>query len=169
VKLRRAQYIAALLTAFLCSIPFARAEDPACITAHVHKGSAPAHARLKLETATTPEQRARGLMHRTRIGPCDGMAFFFPAQPDSSGHGFKPQQFWMKNTHIPLDIIFISPERRIVEIVQGTPLQEAPVGAGNIPILSVIEIDAGRAARETITVGDFVTYDVSKPIETLGR
>ncbi len=127
---------------------FANASSTSCIQARITTAT---EARvLKLEVAVSAEERAQGLMHRTTIGPCDGMAFFFPT--------LKPQSFWMKNTHLPLDLLFIDASGRIVRIAQGVPMSLEPIRSG-IATKSVIEIDAGRAAREGIAVGDTVQYE----------
>ncbi len=115
---------------------------------------------LNLELVTTPEGRERGLMNRTSLQPYDGMAFFFPR--------VAPQYFWMKNTLIPLDILFIDQNRRIVTIARGEPFSEARLGS-NGPIETVIELDAGRAAKDGIAVGDVVHYETKVPPSQLAR
>lgn len=105
---------------------------------------------LVLELATTPEARAQGLMHRTTLVPHDGMLFLFP-EPG-------PYRFWMKDTPLPLDMLFIDAHGRIHYIATNTmPGSMSPIGpAGDS--LAVIELDAGRAARDAIAVGDEVRY-----------
>ena len=107
---------------------------------------------LTLEVARTEPERELGLMNRTTLQPNDGMAFFFPST--------LPRQFWMKNTLIPLDILFVDEAGRVVYIVTGKPLSEEPVGP-KAPIATVIELDGGRAAKSGITIGDKVTYDIN--------
>jgi uncharacterized membrane protein (UPF0127 family) len=108
---------------------------------------------LTLEVAASPRTREIGLMHRKTLAPNDGMIFFFPKN--------EPMKFWMKNTLIPLDIVFIDAAQRIVFIAHAQPLDETPVGP-DIPIRTVIEIDGGRATKDGIKVGDKVRYDVQK-------
>ncbi len=107
---------------------------------------------LDLEIAATPEARERGLMQRQRLAPYDGMVFFFPTPA--------PQRFWMKDTPLPLDMLFVDEMGRIVYIHTATPLSLEPIGPST-PVRSVIEIAAGRASTENITVGNTVTYDAT--------
>jgi uncharacterized protein len=110
---------------------------------------------LSLELAVTQAERSHGLMDRKTLAPHDGMAFFFPT--------IAPQKFWMKNTLIPLDILFVDEAGSIVYIVIAKPLSEIPVGPDS-PVATVIELAGGRTAKSGITVGDKVTYDIdSRP------
>lgn len=110
---------------------------------------------LSLELAATSPERRHGLMGRKTLAPHDGMVFFFPTTA--------PQKFWMKNTLIPLDILFVDEAGSIVYIVTAEPLSEIPVGPDS-PVATVIELAGGRAAKSGITVGDKVTYDIdSRP------
>lgn len=111
---------------------------------------------LTLELATTPAQRERGLMYRKTLAPHDGMLFAFPQ--------VAPQKFWMKDTLIPLDMLFIDPQHRIVHILTAAAQSETPVGP-DVAVNVVIELDGGRAAREGIAVGDKVAYDIPADIE----
>ena len=108
---------------------------------------------LKLELAANAHDRQQGLMYRKTIGSYDGMAFFF--------RGTAPEKFWMKNTLIPLDILFVDEAGSIVYIVTGKPLSEEPVGPDG-PVATVIELQGGRAARDGIAVGDRVKYDIDR-------
>ena len=88
-----------------------------------------------VEVAATEEQQARGLMHRDRLGPNEGMIFPFP-QPRAAS-------FWMKNTQIPLDIIFVRSNGTIARIAaRTTPFSLEPVAVGE-PVVAVLEIPAG--------------------------
>ena len=107
---------------------------------------------LKLELAATEQERELGLMNRKNLDPNDGMVFFFPTTT--------PRKFWMKNTLIPLDILFVDEAGSVVYIVTGKPLSEEPVGP-KVPVATVIELAGGRAARDGITIGDKVTYDIN--------
>lgn len=121
----------------------------------------------KLEFVTTPEAREHGLMNRDKIGNCDGMAFIFPSLTKDRPT-FTPQQFWMKDTRIPLDILFIDPRGKITAIENGVPQSLTPVGP-DIPTATAIEIDAGRAAKDGIRVGDMVHYDLATAPHLLAR
>jgi uncharacterized membrane protein (UPF0127 family) len=98
-----------------------------------------------VEVARTPEQQERGLMFRTRLGPNEGM--IFPFDPP------RPASFWMRNTLIPLDMIFIRPDGTIARIAGNTvPRSETPVAVTE-PMTAVLEIPGGRAAQLGITGG----------------
>ena len=101
-----------------------------------------------LEMAATPEQQERGLMFRRSLGPNEGMLFPYAPPQDVS--------FWMKNTLIPLDIIFVRADGKIGRIATAKPLDETLVPSGG-PIGMVIEIAGGRAAELGIREGDSVS------------
>ena len=99
-----------------------------------------------LEVVDTPETMQRGLMYRTALADDHGMLFVFPSDAD--------HQFWMKNTLIPLDMIFITSDGRIAGIrANTTPLSTASVGVGQ-PTRFVLEVPGGYAARRGIAPGD---------------
>jgi uncharacterized protein len=106
---------------------------------------------FQVEIADTPSKRAMGLQYRKELGEDRGMIFLFPAEA--------PQSFWMKNTPIPLDMIFINREQKIVGIVEQTvpfSLDSRSVGA---PSQFVLEINGGLARRHGIQAGDSVRFD----------
>lgn len=105
--------------------------------------------RFRAEVAATAAQQQKGLMFRTALGPDEAMIF-----PNDVP---QVRSFWMKNTVIPLDIIFIGPDRRILNIVAGEPysLDSLP-SAG--PVINVLEIAGGRAAELGIKPGDVVKW-----------
>src|SRR5438067_1245112 len=105
--------------------------------------------RFTVAVARTPEQQERGLMFVRFLAPNRGM--IFPYDP--------PQQvaFWMKNTLIPLDIIFIRADGRIARIANAKPLDETPLPSGE-PAAAVLEIAGGRAAQLGIKAGDRVEW-----------
>jgi uncharacterized membrane protein (UPF0127 family) len=101
-----------------------------------------------LEVAATPQARARGLMYRSSLADGHGMLFVFDEVAD--------HHFWMKNTLIPLDMLFIADDGRIVGIhASATPLSTAPIAAGR-PSRMVLEVPGGYAARHGIAPGDQV-------------
>ncbi|WP_243444666.1 DUF192 domain-containing protein [Sphingosinicella humi] len=103
-----------------------------------------------VEVARTPDEQARGLMFRESLAPNVGMLFPFP-EP-------RPASFWMKNTLIPLDMIFVRPDGTIARIaVNTTPLSLAPVGVGE-PVAAVLEIAGGRSVELGIDEGDRVSW-----------
>ena len=105
--------------------------------------------RFAVEVARTEEQQRMGLMFRTELGPDQGM--IFPYQPP------RDVSFWMKNTLIPLDIIFVRANGMIARISTAAPHSEAPVPSGEA-IALVLEIPGGRAAELGIRPGDRVEW-----------
>jgi uncharacterized membrane protein (UPF0127 family) len=105
---------------------------------------------FRVEVAVTPEEHARGLMYRSELAADAGMIFVFE-QPSV-------QRFWMKNTLIPLDMIFIGKDRKIVGIVEDAVPEtetERMVGA---PSQYVLEIGGGLSARLGIKRGEPVEF-----------
>lgn len=114
---------------------------------------------FRVETATTSEEQARGLMFRTSI-PADGGMLFYPYP----GDGGPPREasFWMKDTPSPLDIIFIRADGTIARIAENTtPFSETPIASGE-PVAAVLELRGGRTAELGIVEGDSVTWDGRK-------
>lgn len=103
----------------------------------------------RVEIADDDAERQHGLMFRTSMPDGHGMLFIFPQA--------RPQAFWMRNTYMPLDIIYIGEDGRIVSIVQGRPFDESPLPSG-VPAIGVLEIYAGKAAEKGIRVGDRVRH-----------
>ena len=103
-----------------------------------------------VEIARTPQEQALGLMNRQTLSPNRGMIFpYEPAQPVA---------FWMKNTLIPLDMIFIRPDGTIGSIAANTvPLSLEPVPSGE-PVEAVLEIAGGRSAELGLSAGDKVSW-----------
>lgn len=102
--------------------------------------------RVQVELADTPETRARGLMYRKELPRNAGMLFVFPEEDKL--------EFWMKNTPLPLDMIFFDRNRRVVGIVErAQPFSTTPRGPG-VPAQYVLEVNGGFAAEHGIQVGD---------------
>ena len=103
-----------------------------------------------VQIAATPDQQEKGLMFRRSLGADQGM--IFPYEP--------PQEvaFWMKNTLIPLDIIYIRSDGTIVRITKAEAMDLTPLPSGE-PIAAVLEIRRGRAAELGIVEGDVVTWN----------
>ena len=112
--------------------------------------------RFTVQVAATEEQQERGLMFYRSLGPDQGM--IFPYNP--------PQEvsFWMENTLIPLDIIFIRPDGTIARITNAKPLDRTPLPSG-ATIGAVLEIRGGRAAELGIREGDKVDWGTSASAE----
>jgi len=106
---------------------------------------------FRIELALTSEEHARGLMYRTRLDADAGMLFV-----SSAPH---PQTFWMRNTLIPLDMIFIGGDRRIVGIVENAePQTDTPRSVGGSSQY-VLEIGGGLSSRLGIRAGQRVDFE----------
>lgn len=108
--------------------------------------------RFKVELAASPEAQARGLMFRTELGDNEGMIF-------PSGVP-EPRSFWMKNTPLSLDIIFIGPDGRIANIAANTVPYSLDSVTSKGPASGVLELRAGRAKELGIVPGDRVIYAI---------
>jgi len=105
---------------------------------------------FNVEIATTPEQMALGLMYRQSLAPNSGMLFVYPSE--------RQVAFWMKNTFIPLDMLFIAADGRIRRIVERTvPLSTIPVSSVD-SVRAVLEVNSGTAERLGIKPGDIVHH-----------
>jgi uncharacterized membrane protein (UPF0127 family) len=103
-----------------------------------------------VEVADGPAKRELGLMYRRDLPADRGMIFLFPQEAE--------QTFWMKNTPIPLDMIFIDSQHRIVGIVeQAAPFSLEPRSVGR-PSQFVLEINGGLSRRYGIKAGDPVRF-----------
>ena len=103
---------------------------------------------VRIEVADDREEQMRGLMYRTELAADAGMLFLFDQE--------QPRAFWMKNTPLPLDIIYIAKDGRIVSIAEHTtPFSTATIPSG-APAQNVLEVNAGYAKRNGVRVGDRV-------------
>jgi uncharacterized membrane protein (UPF0127 family) len=108
-----------------------------------------AHA-LRVEVARTPQEQAHGLMFRTEMGADEGMLFPYDSPRILS--------FWMKNTVISLDIVFIGPDRRVINVSDhAVPYSETPLTSDS-PAIAVLELNAGRAEALGIARGTKVDW-----------
>ena len=105
-----------------------------------------------VEMAVTPEEQARGLMFRRELPEKQGMLFDFKRE--------QPTSFWMKNTYVPLDMIFIRADGRVLNIAENTvPLSEALVSSSG-PVRAVLEVIAGTTKKLGIAAGDRVVHPI---------
>jgi uncharacterized protein len=103
---------------------------------------------FKVEIAADEAARERGLMFRTSLAPDAGMLFDY--------HRTQSVAFWMKNTPLPLDMIFIRADGRISTIVTDTtPYSETPIPSLE-PVQAVLEINGGRSREVGLRPGDVV-------------
>jgi len=115
---------------------------------------------LAVEIAGTPEQRARGYMFRERVGPEDGMLFLFDEE--------EIHPFWMKNTRIPLDIIWIGGDGVVVFVASQVPPCTADPCPEVLPMgraRSVLEVAAGRSSELGVRPGTVLQLLVPPPAE----
>lgn len=107
-----------------------------------------------VEVAETPEQRSKGLMFRRAMPKDHGMLFHFSEET--------PVMMWMKNTYIPLDMVFLS-RKGVVTTIESdtTPMSEAVIYGGRAS--AVIELNAGIAKEIGLKAGDIVKHPSFKP------
>jgi uncharacterized membrane protein (UPF0127 family) len=103
-----------------------------------------------VEEAKTEEERERGLMFRTALPEGQGMIFDFSPEQNVS--------MWMKNTLIPLDMIFIRADGRILRIAENTRIKSEDIIPSGGPVRAVVEVIAGTAKKFGIAAGDKVSY-----------
>jgi len=109
---------------------------------------------FEVEVAANNLAIANGLMYRRHLLEDQGMIFLFPTP--------RPVSFWMKNTLIPLDIIFIDEFGKIVKIhPKARPKDETLIPSGG-PVTTVLEINAGVSKQQGIRVGDHVSWTITK-------
>ena len=146
--LRAAAFLAgALVFLLLLPAPPLRAGDAGLATVVTQAGGRYA---FHVEIADTPETRARGLMYRSRLADDAGMLFLFDA--------LEVQTFWMKNTEIALDMLFLAPDGEILSLHENaTPFSLRTISSG-VPASAVLEIVGGTSARLGIRVGDRVEH-----------
>ncbi len=107
-----------------------------------------------VELAVTDEERAKGLMYRKQLPDGRGMLFDFQRE--------QPVSMWMKNTFIPLDMIFIARDGRIVRIAENTEVQSERIISSGAPVIAVLEVIAGTARKYGIAPGDRVAHPIFK-------
>jgi uncharacterized membrane protein (UPF0127 family) len=130
--------------------------SPSKTDAALPKGSVTVHTRagptrFEVELALTEETRERGLMFRREVRPETGMLFVFPA--------LGPHVFWMKNTLVPLDMVFLGADRRIVGIVENAAPETLTSRDPGVLSQYVLEVAAGTAFARGFRVGDAVDFE----------
>ena len=109
---------------------------------------------FSVEIADTEAEREKGLMFRKNLPDGQGMLFDFKREQEVS--------FWMKNTYIPLDMIFIQGNGRILRIVENANPLSTDLIPSEGPVLAVLEVSGGTARRLGIRPGDHVAYPIFK-------
>ncbi len=107
---------------------------------------------VRAELAVTEEERRRGLMYREHLEDGQGMLFIFQEEAE--------HPFWMKNTKIPLDMLFLDSNRRIVGILRDTkPMNEKSLSVG-LPSRYVLEVPGGYCDRHGIHIRDSAEFNL---------
>lgn len=141
--LRRA--VIALLV-IVAIAPLAACSDDRVLTIHTEKGTFP----FTVEVANTDKERAQGLMFRDFLAPNDGMLFDFLQEKNTA--------FWMRNTLIPLDMIFIGSNGIVKNVhVNARPLDPTAIPSDG-PVQFVLEIPGGRSLEIGLKSGDKIDH-----------
>lgn len=140
----------------LALLPLAACADDSRLTIRSTNGD---HV-FAVEVVDTPEGRAKGLMFRTELAPDAGMLFDF--------HESRPVSFWMRNTLIPLDMLFITAEGLVANIHVNAIPQDPTSIPSDGPVMFVLEIPGGRSTELGIKAGDRVVHDRIKAAATGG-
>ncbi len=106
---------------------------------------------IDIEVAKNDQERARGLMYRKSIPEDAGMLFVFDYEDI--------QSFWMKNTYIALDMLFVNENKEIVTIHMNTSPMKEWNYASSAPSLYVVEVNAGYCVKNNIKEGDLISFE----------
>lgn len=144
----------ALALALALAVGVAHAESPGvaapCAPDRVQVETPQGWAEFTVELAVTPAEQAQGLMFRPSLAPDRGMLFVFDPP--------RPAAFWMRNTMIPLDMVFVTDAGRVESLAARTqPYSEAMIPSQG-PVRAVLEIAGGRAAELGIAPGAGVRH-----------
>lgn len=110
--------------------------------------------RFMVEVMRTDADRARGLMYRRSLPPEEGMLFDFGEEQNVT--------MWMKNTFIPLDMIFVRADGRIHRIEHRTEPESEKLIASGAPVKAVLELNSGVAIRLNLKPGDYIIHPIFK-------
>lgn len=131
--------------------PAAGPETESRAAAYVELAGSEGPVRVEVELARSDAEQARGLAGRHYVRRGHGMLFVYP----DSSH----RQFWMRNTYIPLDMIFIGPDHRVVGVVANAPPLTRELRAVDGNSQYVLEVGGGFAARHAIGPGTAVRFE----------
>jgi uncharacterized protein len=139
---RRIAHLCTLLLALMAGT--SAAADPLTIK------SQSSEFRFEVEIADNPVAREKGLMFRQMLAPNAGMLFLYPSEQNVA--------FWMKNTLIPLDMLFIAGDGHILRIEKSAaPLSETPIPSGG-PVKAVLEVNGGLTDQLGVRQGDRIAF-----------
>ena len=119
--------------------------DPAPLVVETDEGER----RFTIEVADDDRERSAGLMFRAEMKDEHGMLFVF----DNT----RRVAFWMKNTPLPLDLVFVGEDGRVAAVMEGVPFSTAPISP-EAPVRFVLELNAGTAQKAGIAEGDRVRH-----------
>ena len=106
---------------------------------------------VTVEVAATPAQQSLGLMYRKELGAAAGMLFVFDTAVE--------HPFWMKNTVLPLDMIYLGDDRKIVGIVKDAVPFTTTSRTVGVPSRYVLEVNAGFSEKHGVKTGDQATFE----------
>jgi uncharacterized membrane protein (UPF0127 family) len=115
---------------------------------------------FRIEIADDAAERSAGLMYREEMADDHGMLFVFEQTQAAA--------FWMKNTPMPLDLVFIGQDGRVRAVLQGEPQSEAVISPGK-PVRFVLELKAGTAAKDGIRDGDLLKHPAISGADDAGK
>ena len=137
--------IALLMVAILvCAIYYVYFWDKVSLCIQTRSGEECFH----VEQALTPEQQQKGLMDRKMLAPKTGMLFLFKPM--------RVARMWMKNTLIPLDMVFFDWQGRVVHVHHNALPRDLTIISSRFPVAGVLEINAGEAHKYGIANGAFI-------------
>ena len=113
--------------------------------------------RFTIEMAVTPKEISRGLMFRREMAADAGMLFDYGAE--------KPVSFWMKNTYLPLDMIFVRANGVIASIAERTVPESLTPVPSRVAVRAVLEVNAGTVDRLGIKTGDRILHSIFGNVE----
>jgi uncharacterized membrane protein (UPF0127 family) len=117
------------------------------VVLHTGGGDVP----VTVEVAATPAQQSLGLMYRKELGAAAGMLFVFDTTVE--------HPFWMKNTVLPLDMIYLGEDRKIVGIVKDAVPFTTTSRTVGVPSRYVLEVNAGFSEKHGVKTGDQATFE----------
>jgi len=142
-----------LVSGAVCLTERCRAQGDSDVTVIFSNGKGRELCRFRAELAMTDEEQMRGLMFRKNLSPDSGMLFVY--RDDDT------RFFWMKNTYIPLDMVFVGSDRHVKHVhYSAKPLDETPISS-EIPVQYVFEIKAGRARTCNIRTDSVIEIERS--------
>lgn len=143
--------ILSVFLALLCLLPAACKAESGDATKHLTIISRDGKNHVfNIELALTQQQQIKGLMGRTEMAADAGMLFYFPQEEERG--------FWMKNTLIPLDMIFIKKDGTILRVHDSAKPNDLTSVKSNGPAIAVLELNGGTAKRLGIMDGDKVRH-----------